>query len=278
MNISPGPGGRRSRRDPRKLHGWRDPVITGGNDIRRPAGNSCKGRSDGGCAFKRSRHKRRRKILVIDVGGSHVKMKLGKGSIWRQFKSGRSSAPRTWWRRSSSGPEIGPTTWYRSAIRGPVTRQRPIAEPHNLRTGWAGFDTCQGFSRLVVNDAVLQALGDYCGGRMLFLGLGTGLGSAIISRRGDRAHGARAPPVQKRQELEYYLGNDGMKRFGLKKWRAHVADAIEMLRAALEPGYIVIGGGNARKLKTLPPHTLRGDNERAFVGGLRLWDKHAAND
>jgi len=229
---------------------------------------------------KRSRHKRRRKILMIDVGGSHVKLKLGKGSIRRQFKSGRKLSAAEMVAKVKQRTKDWTYNVVSIGYPGPVAGNRPIAEPHNLGVGWAGFDFAKAFRRpvKVVNDAVLQALGDYRGGRMLFLGLGTGLGSAMIIDGVIEPMELAHLPYKKGKSFEYYLGNDGMKRLGLKKWRAHVADAIEVLRAALEPGYIVIGGGNARKLKTLPPRTLRRNNERAFVGGLRLWDKHAAND
>jgi polyphosphate glucokinase len=160
-------------------------------------------------------------------------------------------------------------------LPGSGRRNRAIAEPHNLGTGWVGFNFAKAFRRPVrlVNDAVMQALGSYRGGRMLFLGLGTGLGLAMIIDGVIEPMELAHLPYKKGKSFEYFLGSEGMKRFGLKKWRGYVADAVEKLWAALEPEYIVIGGGNARKLKTLPPHALRGANARAFDGGVRLWDQ-----
>jgi polyphosphate glucokinase len=156
---------------------------------------------------------------------------------------------------------------------GPVVHGRPIAEPHNLGNGWVGFDFEKGFGCPVkiVNDAVMQALGSYSGGRMLFLGLGTGLGSAMIIDGSIEPMELAHLPYKKGNSLEHYLGRKGMKRAGKKKWRRNVAAAIKHLTAALEPDYVVLGGGNAKKLKALPPLTIFGDNENAFVGGFSLW-------
>jgi polyphosphate glucokinase len=229
-------------------------------------------------AVTRSQHPRRekrRKILVIDVGGSHVKMKLSTGSKRRQFKSG----PKLTAEDLVAKVKKRTKKWTYDRISigypGPVAGNRAIAEPHNLGTGWVGFNFAKAFRRPVrlVNDAVMQALGSYRGGRMLFLGLGTGLGLAMIIDGVIEPMELAHLPYKKGKSFEYFLGSEGMKRFGLKKWRGYVADAVEKLWAALEPEYIVIGGGNARKLKTLPPHALRGANARAFDGGVRLWDQ-----
>ncbi|HKS86866.1 MAG TPA: ROK family protein, partial [Pseudolabrys sp.] len=144
-----------------------------------------------------------------------------------------------------------------------------------LGKGWMGFDFHKAFHRpvKVINDAAMQALGSYRGGRMLFLGLGTGLGSAMIIDGIIEPMEIAHLPYKKGKTFEHYLGSDGLERSGLKKWRTHVAAVVKMLRAALEPDYVVLGGGNAGKIKHLPPHTLRGDNDKAFVGGVRLWDK-----
>ena len=158
---------------------------------------------------------------------------------------------------------------------GPVAHNRPIAEPHNLGKGWVGFDFEAAFGRPVkiVNDAVMQALGSYAGGRMLFLGLGTGLGAAMIVDGAVEPMELAHLEYRHGKTFEHYLGRDGLKRMGLKKWRHIVASAVEHLTAALEPDYIVLGGGNATKMKTLPPHARLGDNENAFIGGFRLWDE-----
>lgn len=158
---------------------------------------------------------------------------------------------------------------------GPVTHGKPLAEPHNLGKGWVGFDFKKAFGCpvKVINDAALQALGSYEGGRMLFLGLGTGLGSAMI------VDGILEPmelahlPYKNGRTYEDYLGIAGLKRAGKKRWRKYVFDITERLRTALEADYVVLGGGNARKLKELPPGARLGDNANAVRGGMRLWDK-----
>jgi len=158
---------------------------------------------------------------------------------------------------------------------GPVFRNRPTAEPYNLGHGWAGFDFAKAFRRpvRVVNDALMQALGSYEGGRMLFLGFGTGLGSAMI------IDGVLEPmelghlPYRKSKTFEDYVGAAGLRRLGKKKWQRNVADVVERLAAALQPEYIVLGGGNAEKIERLPRRTRRGRNNAAFIGGFKLWDK-----
>lgn len=186
-----------------------------------------------------------------------------------------------------SGPGLTPqimvdqvrnnVTWPFSAVSigypGPVVHGKPIAEPHNLASGWLGFDFDGAFGCPVkiVNDAAMQALGSYEGGRMLFLGLGTGLGSALI------VDGILEPlelahlPYRKQKTFEDFVGLRGMKRLGKKKWRRAVEDVVQRLRAALQPDYVVLGGGNAKLLKELPIGVLLGSNENAFLGGVRLW-------
>jgi len=169
--------------------------------------------------------------------------------------------------------------WDYSAVSigypGAVIHNRPVAEPHNLARGWVGFDFRKAFGHpvKVINDAAMQALGGYEGGRMLFLGLATGLGSAMI------VDGILEPmelahlPYKSGRTYEDYVGIRGLKRLGKKKWRRHVADVVERLRAALEADYVVLGGGNAKLLKKLPPGTRLGDNNNAFRGGFRMWQK-----
>jgi polyphosphate glucokinase len=156
---------------------------------------------------------------------------------------------------------------------GPVKHGKPVKEPKNLGPGWVGFNFDRAFARpvKVVNDAAMQALGSYEKGRMLFVGLGTGLGTTLI------LDGALAPmelahlPYKKGRTYEEYVGKAGLKRFGKKKWRKHVADVIARLSAALEVDDVVIGGGNAKLIKRLPPGVRSGSNSRAFLGGFRLW-------
>src|SRR6266568_2887289 len=157
---------------------------------------------------------------------------------------------------------------------GPVLHGCPIAEPHNLGRGWVGFDFAAAFGGpvKVVNDAAMQALGSYNGGKMLFLGLGTGLGSAMI------ADGIVEPMElghlpYKKSTFEDYVGIRGLEKHGKKKWRYYVTDAVKRLISALEPDDVVLGGGNVRKLKKLPAGCRAGDNANAFLGGFRLWEK-----
>jgi len=215
-----------------------------------------------------------RKILTIDVGGTHVKMMRDPpGSEERLFTSG----PDLTAGDMVVGVRDMTKDWDDAVVSmgypGPVVHNRPLAEPHNLGAGWVGFDFKKAFGRPVkiVNDAAMQALGSYQGGRMLFLGLGTGLGSAMI------VDGILEPmelghlPFKRGRTFEDYLGSAGLERLGTKKWRHEVEAAVARLTAALEPDYVVIGGGNARKLKELPANARPGDNQNAFAGGFKLW-------
>jgi polyphosphate glucokinase len=157
---------------------------------------------------------------------------------------------------------------------GVVARGRPIVEPYNLAKGWVGFDYWAAFKRPVriINDAAMQALGSYKGGAMLFLGLGTGLGSALV------VDGILEPLElghlpYKKGTYEDYVGLRGLEKRGKKKWRKHVAEVVEGLVAALEPDDVVLGGGNVKRLKELPPGCRMGSNANAFVGGFRLWEE-----
>jgi polyphosphate glucokinase len=159
-----------------------------------------------------------------------------------------------------------------------VRNSKPLCEPRNLDTGWVGFDFEKAFGKPVkmINDAAMQALGSYEGGKMLFLGLGTGLGSAVI------VNGILEPMelahlhYRKGRTFEDYVGVRGYKRFGKKKWRRYVADVVDKLKTALEADYVVLGGGNVRKLKELPEGCRLGDNANAFTGGFRLWEPPAS--
>lgn len=218
--------------------------------------------------------KQLRTILVIDVGGTHVKV-LASG---QKEPVKISSGPKMTAKKMVKAVREATKDWNYSVISigypGPVVHGHPLGEPHNLGGGWVGFDFRKAFGRPVkmVNDAAMQALGIYRGGRMLFLGLGTGLGSAMI------VDGVLAPmevahlPYKKGRTYEDYLGIRGLKRLGKKKWRRHVTRVAAELKAALEAEYVVLGGGNARLLKTLPPGCRLGDNSTAFIGGFRLWD------
>ncbi|WP_398483994.1 ROK family protein [Tardiphaga sp.] len=219
-------------------------------------------------------NKRRKQIvLAIDVGGTHVKVMTTAHRTKREFESGAHLTAKTMVKKVKQ--LTSDWTYDRVSIGypGPVIGNRAIREPHNLGRGWKGFDFEAAFDRpaRVVNDALMQALGSYDDGRMLFLGLGTGLGSAMI------IDGILEPmelghlPYRKKT-FEDYIGAAGLERLGRKKWRRRVAEVINDLREALEPDYIVLGGGNVAHIDELPPKTRRGDNENAFLGGFRLWE------
>jgi polyphosphate glucokinase len=213
-------------------------------------------------------------VLVIDVGGTHVKVLATGQDAKREFVSGPTLTPK----RMVASVRKLVADWKYDVLSigypGPVNRGRPIVEPWNLGKGWVGFNFAAAFKRpvKVVNDAAMQALGSYKRGKMLFLGLGTGLGSALV------VDGAVEPlelahlPYGK-ATFEYYVGAQGLKKYGKKKWRRYVADVVEHLSAALEPDDVVLGGGNVHKLKKLPPGSRAGDNTCAFRGGFRLWEK-----
>jgi len=213
------------------------------------------------------------KVLVIDVGGTHVKVLATGQKEHREFASGPAMTPQ----QMVEGVLHVVDGWTYEVISmgypGPVLRGKPVAEPHNLGKGWVGFDFEAAFKCPVkiLNDAALQALGSYRGGRMLFLGLGTGLGSALI------VDGILEPMElghlpYKKQTFEDYVGVRGLKRLGKKKWRKHVAEVVDRLSAAVQAEEVVLGGGNVKRLKELPPNCREGDNDNAFVGGFRLWE------
>ncbi len=214
-----------------------------------------------------------RATLAIDVGGSHVKVMTDTDRVRRKFDSGPRITPREMVRKVKALTKDWRYDTIAIGYPGPVARNRPTTEPHNLGKGWRGFDFAKAFGRptKLVNDAVMQALGSYRGGRMLFLGLGTGLGSALI------VDGTLVPmelahlPYRDGKTFEDFVGERGLERQGKKRWRKSVEDVIARLVAALQPDYVVLGGGNADKLDKLPPKVLLGHNENAFEGGFRLW-------
>jgi polyphosphate glucokinase len=211
-------------------------------------------------------------VLVIDVGGQHVKILLTGQSERRRFASG----PTMTVHEMVAGVKECAKDWSYDVVSlgypGPVLRGRPVSEPKNLAGGWVAFDFEQAFGCPVklINDAAMQALGSYQGGRMLFLGLGTGLGSAMIVDGVVEPMELAHLPFRK-ATFEDYVGERGLKRLGKKRWRRRVAEVVETLSAALQPTDVVIGGGNVKELKDLPPNTRAGDNDNAFQGGFRLW-------
>ncbi len=216
----------------------------------------------------------RKRILVVDVGGTHVKVQVTGGKTPRKFVSGSAMTAE----QMVAGVRKIVAGWKYEAVSigypGPVHRGRPLAEPHNLAPGWVGFDFAAAFGCPVrlMNDAAMQALGSYEKGTMLFLGLGTGLGSTLI------VHGIVRPmelghlPYLKKT-YEDYVGLRGLKRFGKKKWRHYVDDIVARFVAALMPDEVVLGGGNLKLLKKLPPACRAGANTNAFRGGFRLWEE-----
>ena len=212
-------------------------------------------------------------VLVIDIGGTHVKVLATGQKTMRQSESGPSLTPR----KMVSQVRKLVSDWKYGAISigypGPVLLNRPVSEPWNLGKGWKGFNFEAAFKLpvKVINDAAMQALGSYKRGKMLFLGLGTGLGSAaIVDGIIEPLELGHLP--YKEAIFEDYLGIRGLKKYGKKKWRGYVADAVERLIAALEPEDVVIGGGNVHRLEKLPAGCRAGNNANAFRGGFRLWE------
>jgi polyphosphate glucokinase len=219
------------------------------------------------------------KVLVVDVGGSHVKVLATGHKTPIKIPSGRSMTASMMVRRVRKTVESWTYDVVSIGYPGAVLHGKPVSEPRNLGGGWVGFPFKKAFGCpvIIINDAAMQALGSYKGGRMLFLGLGTGLGSALI------VDGVLEPmelahlPYRKGRTYEDYVGNAGLKRFGKRKWRRRVADVITRLQTALEADDVVIGGGNAKLLKTLPRGVRLGTNANAFLGGYRLWKRELAS-
>jgi predicted NBD/HSP70 family sugar kinase len=213
------------------------------------------------------------KVLVIDVGGTHIKV----SAAGRHRPIKISSGPTMTAKRMVTLVKRAVRGWQYSVVSigypGPVVHGHPIANPKNLGKGWVGFNFRSAFGRPVrlINDAAMQALGSYRGGRMLFLGFGTGLGTALIIDGVVEPMELAHLPYKKGRTYEDYVGLAGLERLGKKKWRKHALDVIVMLQAALEADDVVVGGGNAELLKELPPGVRLGGNEHAFAGGLRLW-------
>ncbi len=212
-------------------------------------------------------------VLAVDVGGSHVKILTSAGGEMRRVPSGPSLTPD---KVVASVSELAEGLHYdviSMGYPGPVADNRPSLDPFNLGKGWNGYDFTAAFGKPVklVNDALMQAIGSYDGGRMLFLGLGTGLGAAMIIKNVGQPMELAHLPYKKGASFEDYVGERGLMKRGKKKWRKYVFDVVDRLRSALQPDYVVIGGGNVDKLDELPEKSRRGDNTRAFEGGFRLW-------
>jgi polyphosphate glucokinase len=214
------------------------------------------------------------KILVIDIGGTHVKLGLS-GSLRRpKLPSGPKLTPQMLVQSVSEAV----ARWSFDAISigypGPVRDGKPVEDPRNLGPGWVRFDFVKAFGKPVrlVNDAAMQALGSYRGGRMLFLGLGTGLGSALVTKGVLEPLELAHLPYRHGKSYEDYLGKRGLERLGKERWRLHVERVLRMLQAALLVDYVSLGGGNVKKLGRAPRGTRLTSNAHAIVGGIRLWD------
>ena len=217
-------------------------------------------------------------ILVVDVGGTHVKLlATGHGEAVR-----RDSGPTLTAEQMVATVRAATAGWRYDVVSigypGPVRAGQPAAEPHNLGPGWVDFDyeRALGTPVRVINDAAMQALGSYDRGRMLFLGLGTGLGSALIVEAIVQPLELAHLPYRRGRTFEQYVGAAGLARLGPRRWRRRVADVVERLSAALQVDEVVLGGGNARLLRRLPAGARLGANSNAFIGGFRLWDVPAA--
>jgi polyphosphate glucokinase len=214
-----------------------------------------------------------RSVLAIDIGGTSVKVLATGQDEPRKFPSGPEMTPK----QMVSGVQEIAKGWKYDVISigypGLVLQGRPAVEPHNLGRAWVGFNFKSAFGCPVkiINDAAMQALGSYKGGLLLFLGLGTGLGSALV-QEGHVVPMELGHLSYRNGTYEDYVGLRGLKRLGKKKWQRHVAFGVARLIAAIHPDDVVLGGGNAKKLKELPPGCRAGDNAFAFLGGFRLWD------
>jgi polyphosphate glucokinase len=212
-------------------------------------------------------------VLSIDIGGTHVKILLSGETEARKMPSGPDFTPR----QMVKDVKMLSKGWNFDVVSigfpAPVHNNLPVAEPFNLGKGWIDFDYEKAFGCPVkmINDAAMQALGSYKGGKMLFLGLGTGLGSAMVSDHVLLPLELGHLPFRKKT-FEDYTGIHGLEKNGKQRWTKHVFEAVELLTAAFLPDYVVLGGGNVKKLKELPPACVAGANGNAFLGGFRIWE------
>ncbi len=217
------------------------------------------------------------KVLAIDIGGTNLKVLASGQSEKRAVPSGPTLTPR----RMVTAAKRLARGWTYDVVSmgypGPVQHNRPTREPFNLASGWVGFDFARAFGKpvRVLNDAAMQALGSYHGGRMLFLGLGTGLGSALVINGAVEPLELAHLPFKKGKTFEDYVGLRGLERLGKAKWGNEVVEVVAMLQAAMQADYVVIGGGNAKKLAEAPPGAQLGSNDNAFIGGFRMWESPA---
>ena len=220
---------------------------------------------------------RKKRVLVIDVGGSNVKLLISRRGKRRKFVSGKSLGPR----RLVAETKKLIVDWKFDAIAigfpAPIRKGRIMADPKNLGKGWVGFNLKKAFGKpvRVMNDAAMQALGSYHGGRMLFLGLGTGLGSALVWDRNVLSLELGDLPYLDNLSVEDWLGDAGMKKFGEKRWQTEVRRVVSELKRSFIADYVVLGGGNAKLINALPQGVTLGHNRNAYTGGVRLWQPGA---
>ncbi|MDQ2824878.1 MAG: ROK family protein [Verrucomicrobiota bacterium] len=215
----------------------------------------------------------KKKILVVDIGGSHVKLLMSPRNQ-RKFDSGSSLKPREFVARIRANVDGWSFNAVSIGFPAPVRDGQVVKGPKHLGKNWVGFDFSKALGKptQVINDAAMQALGSYHGGRMLFLGLGTGLGSALVWRKNLLSLELGDLPYREGAIIEEWLGQPGLEELGQKKWMREVTYAVKQLKRSFIADYVVLGGGNARFFKHLPAGVERGDNRNAFRGGVRLWE------
>jgi polyphosphate glucokinase len=215
-------------------------------------------------------------ILGVDIGGSNLKFRSQRQEDVIKVPSGPRMTPDIMMKAIHQHTVGWKYDHVSVGFPGPVIHDRPLLEPHNLGRGWVRFDFRKAFGGKplkLLNDAAMQALGSYSGGRMLYLGLGTGLGSAMVVDGVVQAMELAHLPWKKRKSYEDYLGKAGLRRYGRKAWEKNVLQVIELMSNAMETDYVVLGGGNAKLVRTLPAHVTVGSNDNAFKGAFQLWEK-----
>jgi polyphosphate glucokinase len=214
-------------------------------------------------------------ILGVDIGGTNLKFRMQQQDEIIKIPSGPKMTPEVMVaaiKKQTAGWKYDRVS---VGFPGPVIHNRPLLEPHNLGKGWVRFDFKKAFGGKplkLLNDAAMQALGSYKGGRMLYLGLGTGLGSAMVVDGSVQAMELAHLPWKKGKSYEDYLGKAGLKRYGRKEWEKNVVRVIALMSNAMEADYVVLGGGNAKLMKKLPPKVFLGSNDNAFKGAFMLWE------
>jgi predicted NBD/HSP70 family sugar kinase len=216
-------------------------------------------------------------VLVIDIGGTNVKIWKTKEAEKSKFPSGKDLTPHALIEGVQELTKDWPLERVSIGYPGEIRNGRPVAEPYNLAPGWVEFDFAQAFDCPVrmMNDACMQALGSYEGGKMLYLGLGTGVGTVFISDGFIVPLALGHLKLWENETFDHYLSRAGLNRHGKKRWRQAVAEAATLLKPAFFADYVVLGGGNADEIKELPEGCRRGGNHNAYFGGLRMWEDHA---